>query len=84
MADGTAPIETPVERLKRREAELRGEALAIRDALIGDLAAMAGRCAETASLESLPPGVRNGLAQLGQKIEADVQNLLSIQIRTAE
>lgn len=77
------PAETPIERIKRMEQELRADALGERDGLVNDLIDIAGRCAEVATIASLPEGVKNALSKLSESIGADVQNIQSITVRNA-
>lgn len=74
-------IETPIERIRRLEAETRTAALAERDDVIDALIAAAGRCQEIAGLESLPAGLRDAFRQIGVGIENGVQTAQSISIR---
>jgi len=73
--------EAPIERIRRLEAEARSASLAEKAALIADLLEVAGRCAEVASLSSLPPGLREALRGLGRQIEDGVQSVEAVQIR---
>lgn len=75
------PVESPIERIRRLEAEARRESLAEKDDLIADLARVANRCAEFAALESLPAGLRDAFRQIGTGIETGVQTAQSINLR---
>jgi hypothetical protein len=75
------PSETPVEAVRRLEAEARDIAHSATQKLFTDLVLITGRCADVSSLESVPVGVREVLRRLGESIAAEVEKAQAVQAR---
>lgn len=76
--------ESPVDAARRLEREAREIAGSASQALLTDLLLVAGRCGDLASLESLPPGLRDLLRRMGEQIAADVEKAQAISARSGQ
>jgi hypothetical protein len=76
-----ARTETPVEAVRRLEQEARSLAEAATANLLTDLTLITGRCADIASLESVPIGVREVLRRLGETIAGEVEKASAVRAR---
>ena len=73
------PLEdTPAARLQRLRLEARAIAAADMEALIADLGAMAGRCAEVAASDAYPVGAREECRRLAGELPARLLRLTAI------
>ena len=73
------PLEdTPAARLQRLRLEARAIAAADMEALIADLGAMAGRCAEVAASDAYPVGAPDLLRRLAERLLMDAGTLTAI------
>lgn len=74
--------ESPVEQVKRLEAEAKQLARTAADILISDLALISMRCVDIGGLLSLPPGLRELLPRLGQQISDTLETAKAIDARS--
>lgn len=65
-------------RIKGLEAEARKLALDERDAILTEVSALAVRIKELATVESLPPGIRDAFRTMADRYAADVQTVHAI------
>lgn len=77
----SAPEETPLERIKRLEAEVREAAQAERRVVLDLALETAGRCLALADVKSLGAGEVDALRKLAAAIESGVQTIQSIGAR---
>lgn len=78
----TPPVERPDERLTRLRQEIQALALQLVDGALRDVRGAAAALRHAGAYTELPEPLRDRLARLGVLIEAEVQSIEAVRVRS--